>query len=468
MVKYSTLPHFELIQRFGNAVASHEASIFIGAGTSIPSGYPGWTDLMSFAQAELGLGASFEDLALLAQYYIANVAGGRDRLEDEILRALLAVTPIPNPTYHLLAEIPVQDYWTTNYDTLLESSVQTPLVLSEDENLLNFGLRGQRRIYKMHGSLMSHGHSSPRGAPRFIVAREDFENYPLTHPRMWAQLVATFLTKSMLFLGFSFTDPNILHLFRLVRQQVGIRNREHFTVMRRPSTSDEIKLFELRSRDLSDLGVRVCEVSSFSEIDEIIKQLVRRTRDPKIFVAGSLDSTPPNTSQLLELIGSHLATTDASVVTSGPLGRILCYSFASTLVAKRRYEPDRIHLYYQSSLGAARDIEMRLGVVRFYGNSRTDMRERGLSNVRALLIAGGGSGTAEEVAIAKRLGIPIVPLATTGGIAAIEWASMQTNLTAYTYGGQAISPGDFELLNHPSVNIAAQQAFEFLKKAVYL
>ena len=54
-----------------------------------------------------------------------------------------------------------------------------------------------------------------------VLARDQFVRYPDTHQRFWSLLQASFLTKSFLFLGFSFEDPNFEQIFRLVRRVRG-------------------------------------------------------------------------------------------------------------------------------------------------------------------------------------------------------------------------------------------------------
>ena len=61
------LPHF--YKKFSDQIINNEASLFIGAGVSRNSGYPGWADLLSECAEELNVDLNKIDLYSLAQYY---------------------------------------------------------------------------------------------------------------------------------------------------------------------------------------------------------------------------------------------------------------------------------------------------------------------------------------------------------------------------------------------------------------
>lgn len=462
----------ELVSRFGEAILGNAAAIFVGAGTSIDAGFPDWNKLLAFARRRLGLPSSFSDLALLAQYFVSTVPGGRDVLEDEIIRQL-QITAGPTITHNMLSELPIDEYWTTNYDTLLDDSIPHAQILTEDTALARLENSFRRRVYKLHGTLPKRAAATPssvsgRGGSRqeLVIAREDFEKYPRTHPRMWAQLMASFLTKSLLFVGISFNDPNIMHLFKLAREQTGVTAREHFTIMRHPKGAQDRRLHDLRIADLTAIGIRVCQVEEYREITELLSWLVRRTRAARVFVSGSTSSNISN--GLLKLVGSLAADTDLSFVTAGPAGRVMCYSFASALLVKGSYNPERLIMYFQAEVGRSSDIEERFGTVRYYGASRSEMLDEAIRDIRALFVIGGGRGTFDEVKRAVGRGTPVVPLACTGGAALKVWETMSSRLEEHQYGGKPIKRNDFELLNHPDQNIVARHAIQLLRQAVYL
>jgi len=141
-------------------------------------------------------------------------------------------------------------------------------------------------VYKIHGSI------DPPGP--IVLTRDDYERYPTTHPRFWHLLQAQFLTKSFLFLGFGFTDPNLDIVFKLVRLSAADVKREHFTIMKQPDTDAERRLFQLKAGELGRVGVGVVVVDTYDEIAIVLGKLVARCRPPQLMVSGS---APPEVAR---------------------------------------------------------------------------------------------------------------------------------------------------------------------------
>lgn len=456
----------ELVVRFGEAATRGAGSVFVGAGLSVPAGFPDWPLILRFAVRAMRTGSSVTDLSLLAQYYCQTVPGGREILDAEIYRRL-NVDASPTENHRLLSELPITEFWTTNYDRLIEEAIPDASVLTEDADLATFQAVNRQRIYKMHGSLPGAAGAKP-GKSNYVIARDDFDLYPQTHSRMWAQLQATYLTRTILFLGLSFSDPNISHLLRLSRYQVGVQQREHFTVMRRPTlgTSDAGRtLHDLRVADLERSGVTVTEIDDFDEIPGILTALNIRCRLARVFVSGSLDSDEH--LQLIRLVGSLTSETALSFNTAGPAGRWFGYSFADGLVARGQYQSDRLRIYYQTT-EVHPPVERQLGTSVYTGSTRGEMRDAALREVRAVLVVAGADGTADEVRRARDLRLPVIPLGSTGGTAKRVWDEMRADLGSHSYGGTAILTQEFDLLCSTDRNLAAQQAVTFLKRASFL
>lgn len=71
------------IDEYVNIIKRNEAAAFVGAGYSISSGFPGWTNLLAKPLDELGIDPNeFQDVISAAQYY-ENVKG-REAIKDLI------------------------------------------------------------------------------------------------------------------------------------------------------------------------------------------------------------------------------------------------------------------------------------------------------------------------------------------------------------------------------------------------
>ncbi len=477
----------ELVAAFGRHVDAASATVFVGAGLSMAAGYPSWTALTEPMRDELGIASLLDlpqlDLPQLAQYAADSDPGGHDRLEDSVRASLTRVgDPAPTTAHTLLGQLPVTEFWTTNYDALLERAMTDAHVFVTDKQLAESVEPGKRRVYKMHGSLVP--------PSSLVFTRNDYEQYPRTHPRFWALLQAQFLTRSFLFLGFSFTDPNMEVIFRLVRLHAADVHRDHFAVLRRPSATGNadaddkaLRLFELRAADLSRVGVGIAVIDDHSEIDGLLRRLVARCRPSQVMVSGSAPggtprggtgsayptaALPAEVVEVAHAIGALLAETDVRVLAAGEVGALVGYEMTRRLVTRNSYDPGRFTLVRRVRDHAVDSPNLRLGAITFTGDDPNDLRSSALIQVRALLVLAGGDGTHEEVDRAEADGLGVVPIGRTGGTAQAVWARMHADLGTYLLGGRPIDPTDFDLLMGDDVNAAAAAAVRLVCQALFL
>ncbi len=472
----------ELVAAFGRHVDAASATVFVGAGLSMAAGYPSWTALTEPMRDELGI-ASLLDLPQLAQYAADSDPGGHDRLEDRLRASLSSVgDPAPTVAHTLLGQLPVTEFWTTNYDALLERAMSDAHVFVTDMQLAEPVEPGKRRVYKMHGSL------APPSA--LVFTRNDYEQYPWTHPRFWALLQAQFLTRSFLFLGFSFTDPNMELIFRLVRLHAADVHRDHFAVLRRPSGTGDPdmddkarRLFELRAADFSRVGVGVAVIDDHAEIEGLLRRLVARCRPSQVMVSGSAPAGTPRTvtgtayptaalpadvEEVAHAIGALLADTEVRVLAAGVVGALVGYEMTRQLIARDSYGPGRFTVVRRVQDQALDFPNLRLGEIIFTGDDPNDLRSSALIRVRALLVLAGGSGTQEEVDRAEADGLGVVPVGRTGGTAQAVWERMHADLGTYLLGGRPIDSTDFDLLMGDDINAAAAAAVRLVCQALFL
>jgi hypothetical protein len=67
-----------------------------------------------------------------------------------------------------------------------------------------------------------------------VIAKDDYELFRRARPGFLQALAGQLVTKQMLFLGFSFTDPNLAHLFASIREAFKDDGPEHYAIVRRP------------------------------------------------------------------------------------------------------------------------------------------------------------------------------------------------------------------------------------------
>lgn len=443
----------DFIKEFGEALDAKSGVIFAGAGLSVPCGGPSWVDVLEKPRKAIGLPKSFQDLPLLAQYYIDNEPGGRETLENTIRTSLARMTG-PSIVHELISRLPVQEIWTTNYDTLFEQQLPDAKVFSDDLSIGGFWKAPGKKIIKMHGELPH----DIADIEKIIISRQDYEQFQKRFPRTWAKLNSTFTTQRMLFLGLSFNDPNILHLLSLARVHYYLETPQHYVILRRPSDPGSLKNHNLVVSDLRRSGIETIEISDFAEIPPILSELVLFSAPSSVFVGGSFDaSTYAEAEQFCQRLGFRLAEEGISTVSGANTpGRVVSQSVASGMAAMGSHDPHMITSYFQSRPAETLSGINRAGRVIFYGRSRTEMRREMLSNCRAAVFVGGGAGTAEEISIAESIGIPIFSVPYADGTAKLHWNQVRTGATKVSMFGLPLEPAQFEVLgNGPDVATGA-------------
>jgi NAD-dependent SIR2 family protein deacetylase len=111
------------IKDFVRDLHDNNVAIFAGAGMSKPAGYVNWKELLTDIATDLKLDIDKEnDLVSLAQFHVTE-NNNRHKINQKILDEL---TEGSNPTenHEILSRLPITTYWTTNYDTLIEKSLE--------------------------------------------------------------------------------------------------------------------------------------------------------------------------------------------------------------------------------------------------------------------------------------------------------------------------------------------------------
>lgn len=430
----------------------------VGAGLSNGAGFPLWKDLVQRAASQVDI-PMVNDFPLWAQY-IEGSPGGSAILLDEIVEQIASVTLKPLENHRLLATLPIGDVWTTNYDALIESAAPNSDVIEQDSDLAALRPDAAKRVYKMHGSIPHHAKEPVGGRAQLVITRNDFERYAeTTHPRLWRLLQAQFLTKSFLFLGFSFDDPNFGEILKMVRRAIESGPlTHHYVLMKRPA--DDEGLFEAKMRDLKLQGVHVVEITDYDEITSILRRLVARTHPMRLLVSGSARNpgqpswssgtyptapTPDDLSALGTLLGEALAAANVpGLLAAGEIGALVGYSYIEALGA---YDPSRfILLRRRDSTQDLTPPNRRLGEIRFADTEPSDLRDSAFASVRCVVVIGGGRGTLDEVGRARTQGMAVVPIARSGGAAQQIWAEMRKDLPSHEIGQQPIPVDLFEQL----------------------
>lgn len=417
-------------KKFAKAVLEGNAAVFAGAGTSVDAGFVNWKELVKPFANEIDLDIAKEsDLIGLTQYYINSKSGNRGTLNQEIVNQFSsqeAETTVMN----LLTRLPITTYWTTNYDEVIENGLKKnnrrgDIKRTVDDLAINIS-NNDAIVYKMHGDV-----KFPQYA---VISKDDYERYSEKNSLFVTALRGDLVSKTFLFVGFSFEDPNLEYILGKVNILLGDNKREHYCIQRRISKKEykteeytyaKIKQ-DLKIRDLQRYGIETVLVDEYSEISNLILNIEKEYLKNTIFISGSISGHNENWSE--ERINRY------------------CYDLSRFLVSKNYKIISGFGVGVGSSVinGALdeiyktkyRHVDEHLSLFPFpqNDNGEKSLKERWTENRRQMISEAGvciflfgnklvdgqvelATGMMEEFQIAKEKGKIIIPIASTGYVA---------------------------------------------------
>lgn len=436
----------EFIREYVRAISEGYAAVFAGAGLSRGSGYTNWKDLVRPLADEIGLDVDIEhDLVAIAQYY-RNERGSRSAINQRILNEYTRGTT-QNENIEILTRLPITTYWTTNYDELLEENIKENKrkvdVKTSQESLAQNIYDRDAVVYKMHGDV--------RCPAQAVITKDDYEIYGNERPLFRTALQGDLISKTFLFIGFSFEDPNLDYILSRIRVLLGESTRDHFCffekVKQQPDETEKDYTYnvakqELRIKDLRRYGIQAILLDSYSEITSILKEIEHGHLLKNIFISGSLDEYEhPWTDVDVQLFTHRLAerlVQENYRIISGfgcNIGSMIING-ALEEITRSKYKHIEEHLclwpFPQSVSGTTEqdvlwhkyreDMIKQAGVAVFiFGNKGKDGN---------IVLA---DGMIKEFEIAKRMGKIIIPVSATGGAAAKIFEEVESNISQYPY-----------------------------------
>lgn len=467
-VAVDTTERNRLVKNLTKELSEQNLAIFAGAGLSVPAGYVGWNKLLEPIAEELKLDIEQEasNLVALAQYYANENAGNRGHLNQLLIEEFCKKAAVTD-NHRILARLPIDTYWTTNYDKLIEQSLsaagKVPDVKYEMRQLVYTKPRRDAIVYKMHGDI---GH--PADA---VLIKDDYEKYHVDRQPFLNALQGDLIAKTFLFLGFSFADPNLDYILSRVRVAYNKDQRQHYCILRtvQREEGEDKATFEYRRRkqkyfiqDLRRFGIKPFLVDEYSEITEILRQTEKRFRRKTAFVSGAAHTYEPHGKDAAEqfvfdlsrdiinngmTIVSGFGLGVGSAVITGALDTIYMSgeSLANGQLIMRPFpqahtgERDLGRLWTQYR----KDMVSYAGVAIFlYGNKLVDDR---------VVLS---DGMREEFEIAKRKGLFLIPVGATGSMAKELWNEVRDSYeTLYPNADPKIRQ-HFEQLGDSSADLA--------------
>jgi hypothetical protein len=412
----------EFFDEYENAIERRRASAFVGAGLSMGP-FPDWNGLVwKLAKDELQIEKDPElPLPAIAQYVVNRI--GRSKLEA-VLQATFAPEQPPalKPAHAELAKLGLDVVWTSNYDDLIDRAFQTECGSDSVEVLVSSSDLsrdpGKTTIVKLHGT--------SNDPARIVLTRQDYARYRSRNEAIYVALLNDILRRTFLFVGFSFTDPNVLGVLDDASRLADDRPRRHFAIFGRKELEKVGN--QLRIEDLRILGVTTLLVNDWDEIPHRLHQLRRRLARRRVLVSGSartLEQTRGTVEakrlrNFSERLGRMLVDEGYTVVCglNPAVGRPTVNGALERLhETGRRHEGNRRVLIWPLPSKHHDDKAERDRIRRGYRQEMTS-----LSGVGIFL--GGSTGTRDEAARIRRNDGKALPVGASGGFAHALWEQM--------------------------------------------
>ena len=184
--------------------------IIVGAGVSRNSGIPVWNELVSEMKKDLPESVKYEhDAIKIAQLY-KNTFG--DKLTIDKVKSILKYGKcIPNKIHEAIFDLNPCHIITTNYDDLLEK-YDSELIGSHFSTIrrdqdIPYALYN-KYIIKMHGDFVDNN---------IVLSEDDYLNYFKNFPLISSLVQSYFASKTILCVGYSFSDPDLKMLLNTVK-----------------------------------------------------------------------------------------------------------------------------------------------------------------------------------------------------------------------------------------------------------
>lgn len=304
-------------------------AVFAGAGLSAPAGFVGWGDLLRPIADGLGLDVDKEsDLVALAQYHLNENASNRSELNKRLIEEFSQKAGTTE-NHRIFSRLPIKIFWTTNYDKLIETTLENSgKCVDVKYTTKHLALTKPKRdviVYKMHGDV-----DHPDEA---VLTKDDYESYHIKMDQYLRALSGDLISKTFIFIGFSFTDPNLDYILSRVRLAYDKSQRTHYCFLRMViKTEYESEAdFSYRKRkqelfvgDLKRFNIKALLVSEYDEITHLLKQIEDAYKFKSVFISGAAHEygkwTDKDAQQFVHRLAKQLINKRLRIVSGFGLG----------------------------------------------------------------------------------------------------------------------------------------------------
>lgn len=289
-------PPFKIPPRLIDEILSERCVAFIGSGLSRGAGLPDWRGMMLqmldwCERNNVSVNPRIDLEMLIERSQYLNAAEvikhrmGKEKFRRFMTEVFLHADLQPTENHVLLTQIPFSAIVTTNYDGLIEKgfakadgSTLHTFTHADTAELSGAFTDGKPFLLKAHGSI--------NRVETIILTRNDYRQIIYKNPAYRDFLKTLFKTRTIFFLGFGLSDPDMELLLDEMNAHYDGYTRTHFALM----SASQISTIQAELY-VNDYGIEVIFYHSSSdahrEVTDFLKELARQT-DPKKHVFSKL------------------------------------------------------------------------------------------------------------------------------------------------------------------------------------
>lgn len=278
-----TIPH-----TIKEAIKNNRLVIFVGSGLSSKFNLPSWAKLVEEVINNSNI-ESYKSFLPLLESGLMKPIEILDKLNsehNEIKRYIFKNFNITNGDFSLHKDIInlSGQIITTNYDNAFEkasNNLINPAIYTSDFNISEINKNSEPYIFKLHGSYSEPDHC--------IIFNNDYENLYLKDTSARQKLKSIFTEKVILFIGFSFNDPDINLIFNNLDKSFS-NNNKHFILTKEPKEFEKYKFLEpipiLEYSDINSFikdcleykSSKIIPIENDSNLEKVLKKEIKNLK----------------------------------------------------------------------------------------------------------------------------------------------------------------------------------------------
>jgi ribosomal protein S25 len=225
-------------QKIKDAILQNNLVIFAGSGLSSKFNLPSWNELVidvinQIDKKEFKTLLPVLEMGLMLPIEVLQKIKSENTIVKSYIKDKFNISSSADFDFHKKIIELTGQVITTNYDSAFESASNnsiTPSIYTDPFNINEIGKNDKPYIFKLHGS-----YNEPSNC---IIFEEDYGKIYNSNNGAMEKLKTIFSEKTLLFLGFSFNDPDINLIFDNLDKAFG-NNNKHFIITKEPEKFDK-------------------------------------------------------------------------------------------------------------------------------------------------------------------------------------------------------------------------------------